>query len=439
MTARKPLPLLLLLLLLGSLVWTGSVRAQVIAGVDPVEGEGILDGWTNILYINEQTPFDFSAQGTDEGVLTDFNFWVGEGREWTSMVTPFVVEPLVDYPEVGEDFIVRAIGTTRMGDEDYDEPGLQSFPFHDTEQFTVKTGWLAGIMSSDPEGISFDAMSPVPYIHNAGVEGWETGSSSSGSGYPNIRLNEPIEEGDSGTEIDAWGLRHYQFQIVAGAGGGGATRLQAGDADQNLEFNQLDLVQVQIAAKYLTNQDATWGEGDWDGAPGGSPGNPPSGDGRFNQLDIIAALNANVYLQGPYAALSPGGAVGDGQTSIIYNAATGEVAVDAPAGTELTSVNIDSAAGIFTADPAANLGGSFDNDSDANIFKATFGGSFGSLSFGNVAQTQLAEEVVLADLSVVGSLAGGGDLGNVDLIYVPEPSALLLLLCGVTALVLWRR
>ena len=49
---------------------------------------------------------------------------------------------------------------------------------------------------------------------------------------------------------------------------GGQPRLQAGDADQDLDFDQLDLVQVQIANKYLSGQTATWGEGDWDGAPG---------------------------------------------------------------------------------------------------------------------------------------------------------------------------
>ena len=80
---------------------------------------------------------------------------------------------------------------------------------------------------------------------------------------------------------------------------------------------------------------------------------------------------------------------------------------------------------------ATNLGGSFDNDGDGNIFKATFGGSFGSLSFGNVAQSGLSEEFVAGDLTVVGSLAGGGDLGNVDLIYVPEPSAIVLIALGL--------
>ena len=67
---------------------------------------------------------------------------------------------------------------------------------------------------------------------------------------------------------------------------------------------------------------------------------------------------------------------------------------------------------------------------DDNIFKATFGGSFGSLSFGNVAQTGLSEEFVLNDLTVVGSLAGGGELRSVDLRYVPEPSTMLLIVIG---------
>jgi hypothetical protein len=213
----------------------------------------------------------------------------------------------------------------------------------------------------------------------------------------------------------------------------GTTQLQAGDADQDLDFDQLDLVKVQIAAKYLTDQAATWGEGDWNGAPGGSVNSPPTGDGLFNQLDIVAAQQAGLYLQGPYGAVAAGGQSGDGQTSLIYDPATGELAVDAPAGVDLTSINIDSASGIFTGDPAQNLGGSFDNDGDSNIFKATFGDSFASLSFGNVAQAGLDEQFLAADLTVVGSLAGGGALGEVDLIYVPEPSGVAMLLVGLGA------
>ena len=218
---------------------------------------------------------------------------------------------------------------------------------------------------------------------------------------------------------------------------GGEPVLQAGDADMDFDFDQLDLVQVQIAAKYLTGAAATWGEGDWDGAPGGSQGGPPPGDGLFNQSDIIAALTAGLYLTGPYTSLAGRGEPGDARTSIMYDANTGEVSVDAPAGMELTSINIDSAAGIFTGKPSQNLGGSFDNDVDNNIFKATFGGSFGSLSFGNVAQSGLSEDFVTGDLTVVGSLAGGGGLGDVDLIYtpVPEPSTVVLLALGLLGVV----
>ena len=268
-------------------------------------------------------------------------------------------------------------------------------------------------------------------------DGAFTGFGSSGNG--------PLHEDSAGDftrlfydglldEVAIWNeaLTAEQIQDIMVSGVvGGPPRLQAGDADQDLDFDQLDLVKVQVAAKYLTGQAATWGDGDWDGAPGGKQGEPPAGDGLFNQQDIIAALSAGFYLSGPYAALGPGGQASDGQTSVGYNASTGEVWVDAPAGTELTSVNIDSAGAIFTGDAAQHLGGSFDNDADGNIFKATFGDSFGSLSFGNVAQPGLSEDFLLNDLTVVGSRAGGGDLGDVDLIYVPEPATELLVALAI--------
>ena len=122
----------------------------------------------------------------------------------------------------------------------------------------------------------------------------------------------------------------------------------------------------------------------------------------------MAALQTDTYLRGTYAAIRPGGVRGDDQTSIGYDPTTGEIVIDPPAGREFTSINIDSAAGIFTEDPAQNLGGAFDNDSDNNIFKATFFSSFGALSFGNVALRWLSEPFIFNDLTVIGSLAGGG-------------------------------
>ncbi len=209
-----------------------------------------------------------------------------------------------------------------------------------------------------------------------------------------------------------------------------------GDANLDGEFSSVDLVSVLQAGKFATDLSAGWNEGDW------------NGDERFDRSDIIVALQDGGYGQGPllalaehaptsvqlsgaFAAIQPNGSPGDGQTSVVYNAGNGELSLDAPAGVELTSVNIDSAAGIFTGNSARNLGGSFDNDADNNIFKATFGGSFGSLSFGNVAQPGLSEHFVLGDLTAVGSLAGGGDLGSVDLIYVPEPPTIALFAFGL--------
>ena len=215
--------------------------------------------------------------------------------------------------------------------------------------------------------------------------------------------------------------------------------LNAGDADQDLDFDQLDLVQVQVAAKYLTGQVATWGEGDWNGAPGGQPDSPPTGNGLFDQVDVVAALAAGTYLTGPYAAIQPGGETGDQQTSLVYDSGTGELGVDAPSGQELTSINVTSAAGMFIGDQPAVLDGAFDNFAADNVFKATFGGSFGSISFGNVLPAGLSEADLAADLSAVGSLAGGGDLGEVDLVYIPEPTASFLLLGGLLGLCLSRR
>lgn len=209
-----------------------------------------------------------------------------------------------------------------------------------------------------------------------------------------------------------------------------------GDANLDGQFDSVDIVEVLQAGKYDMDELAGWSQGDW------------NSDMRFDRLDIVAALQDGGYGQGPHAALAeqaagdiqlegtfaaiePSGSAGDAQTSIVYNPGNGELSLDAPAGVELTSINIDSASGIFSGNAAQNLGGSFDNDGDGNIFKATFGSSFGSVAFGNVAQAGLSEEFVADDLTVVGSLAGGGDVGNVDLVYVPEPAAIALLACGL--------
>ena len=63
----------------------------------------------------------------------------------------------------------------------------------------------------------------------------------------------------------------------------------AGDANRDLQFNQLDLIQVLRAARYLTGEPATWEAGDW------------NADGLFDQEDIVAALQTGNYLFGMQA------------------------------------------------------------------------------------------------------------------------------------------
>ena len=78
--------------------------------------------------------------------------------------------------------------------------------------------------------------------------------------------------------------------------------------------------------------------------------------------------------------------------------------------------------------------------SEYDIFDLMSSG-LGSRSFGNVALAGLSEEFLLRDLTVTELFLVGGDLGDVDLIYIPEPSTIVLgALASVGLLVIsWRR
>lgn len=67
---------------------------------------------------------------------------------------------------------------------------------------------------------------------------------------------------------------------------------QAGDANRDQQFDQLDLVMALASGKFRTQEPAKWSEGDW------------NGDGLFDNLDIVAALQSGNYLRGHYGDYS---------------------------------------------------------------------------------------------------------------------------------------
>lgn len=299
------------------------------------------------------------------------------------------------------------------------------FGFGPSDSFTAQVdGIVDGVVVGDlkfagPEALSVGSgTNPQLRLHDGGH--WASNTVSFAGGHEQKALMTPaIYEGERKypTLLDRAALRDVGWQEA-----------RPGDVNLDGQFDTRDIVAISQAATYRSGEIVPWSDGDW------------NDDMQFDQRDIIAALADGTYLTGPYTAVAEAGAAGDGQTSVIYDAATGAVAVEPSDAIQLTSVNLESKAGIFTGDPAVQLGGMFDVDEDTDVFKATIGSSFGAISFGRIAEPGLDEAFLLGDLTVTGSLAGGGSLGDVDLIYlpVPEPATWILATLGLVAL-LFRR
>ena len=128
-----------------------------------------------------------------------------------------------------------------------------------------------------------------------------------------------------------------------------------------------------------------------------------------------------------FAAINTGGTLGDEQTSLVYDPTTGKLLVDAPASVRMVAISITSDRELFIGERPTVLDGRFDEFGSEFIFKVIFGrdNAFGDISFGNVLPAGLGEEELAADLTVVGSLLGGVELGEVDLVYGPLATVLL--------------
>ena len=101
-------------------------------------------------------------------------------------------------------------------------------------------------------------------------------------GWPRAVTSADLD-GDGDLDLATVGFQSVPLTILFNSPN---TVYAPGDANMDGEFNQLDIVQVLQAAKYLTGSPATFEEGDW------------TGDGVFDQLDIVEALKAGTYLAG---------------------------------------------------------------------------------------------------------------------------------------------
>ena len=89
-------------------------------------------------------------------------------------------------------------------------------------------------------------------------------------------------------ELDAWNRAESWLPSVTPGGSPGKANgflPKPGDANWDGVFDQLDVVAVLQAAKFLSGAPATFEEGDW------------NRDGKFDQTDIVAALQTGSYLQ----------------------------------------------------------------------------------------------------------------------------------------------
>ena len=193
-----------------------------------------------------------------------------------------------------------------------------------------------------------------------------------------------------------------------------------GDANRDREFNSTDLLTVFQVGNYELGIVSGWSDGDW------------NDNALFESGDLVEALQTGTYEQGPQAAIFTAAAPSEGEIVLEYDPQTGDIVVDSE-NQILTSFQLTSEENIFTTGHGESLNGIFDVDRADKIFKLNVDG-FSELRLESLAPAGLSEDFLLTDLSIDGSLLGGGGLENVRLSMVPEPSGLLILLAGLVLL-----
>ena len=200
---RRPLGLQLIAALFLSCGLPGGTRGALALtiGNDPVGG-GTVDGWSAILVVNENDTYTNTTAAPQTLTLTEFNFNAGAAR---GRLTPFVASVNGD-----NDFLVVAVGRTRVASTDYPVTGIHHAAFADgAPRITLNPGETIapGYTDANPDGTG-NGGSVIPF-GDGGDEIWLTG----GSAATDAGRVSPGATPVAGTSTYATLTRQYAFSI----------------------------------------------------------------------------------------------------------------------------------------------------------------------------------------------------------------------------------
>ncbi|MSU33740.1 MAG: hypothetical protein EXS36_01235 [Pedosphaera sp.] len=206
------LPQLAVLWMLGTALSCSFAHADVLTlGNTPATG-GILDSWSAIMVVDERKTYTNTSGSPEDITLMQCDILIGSAR---GRFTPFVARV------VGPNqFIVVALGKTRVAGADYSSIGAKSFPFGDAPVlFSLRPGETIapGFSVANPDGTGGGG-SVVPYT-DGGNPIWLTGGPQSANAGRLIEnaAPQPAQGGTTFTTLK----RTYAFRIsgVAKAAG----------------------------------------------------------------------------------------------------------------------------------------------------------------------------------------------------------------------------